>query len=170
MDKGKHFPVRAGIFIRHRIQTDSGAHPAPYPTGTGDPFSGSKAAGAWSYTHIPPYVFMVWYLLKHRKTLLHLLYGFTACCLHIGAMSTFHNCLTTASMTRHLTAERQNSPYGIFGGYRVMNQGGWSGQGMQHAWERWEIRTIFWLENLNGRNHSVDLAVAGWIILKWMLD
>jgi hypothetical protein len=31
------------------VQTDSGAHPASYPVGTGDSFPGGKAAGAWSW-------------------------------------------------------------------------------------------------------------------------
>jgi hypothetical protein len=29
--------------------------------------------------------------------------------------------------------------------------------------------TIFWLENLKGRDHSEDLGVDGWIILEWIL-
>jgi hypothetical protein len=31
--------------LRHRVQTGSGAHPASYPTGTGDYYSKDKAAG-----------------------------------------------------------------------------------------------------------------------------
>jgi hypothetical protein len=31
------------------------------------------------------------------------------------------------------------------------------------------IRTVFWLENLKGRDHSEDLCVDGRIILEWML-
>jgi len=39
--------AEAGIFsLRHRIQTDSGAHSATYPMSTGGFFPGSKAAGA----------------------------------------------------------------------------------------------------------------------------
>jgi len=34
--------------LRHRVQTASGAHPAPYPEGTGDSFLGGKAAGVLS--------------------------------------------------------------------------------------------------------------------------
>jgi hypothetical protein len=34
----------------------------------------------------------------------------------------------------------------------------------------WEIHTIFWLENLNGRHHSEDKTVDGKIILKWILE
>jgi hypothetical protein len=41
---------------------------------------------------------------------------------------------------------------------------------MSHAWERREIRTIFWLENLKGRHHSEDLAVDGKTILEWILE
>jgi hypothetical protein len=38
---------------------------------------------------------------------------------------------------------------------------------MHHAWERREIRTIFWLEKLNERDHLEDLGVDGKIILEW---
>jgi hypothetical protein len=37
------------------------------------------------------------------------------------------------------------------------NQGGWDGQGMQHAW--WEITIKFWLENMNGRDHTKDPGI-----------
>jgi hypothetical protein len=41
--------ARAGnSSLHHRIQTGSGAHPAPYPMGTRSSFPGGKAAGAWS--------------------------------------------------------------------------------------------------------------------------
>jgi hypothetical protein len=30
--------------------------------------------------------------------------------------------------------------------------------------------TTFWLGNPKGRNHSLDLVVGGWIILKWILS
>jgi hypothetical protein len=41
------FPTGAGNFSRHhRIQNDSGAHPASYPMGIRDSFPGGKAAGA----------------------------------------------------------------------------------------------------------------------------
>jgi hypothetical protein len=43
------------------------AHPASYPMSTGGSFSGGKAAGAWSYTSTPQYVFMAWYLVEHRE-------------------------------------------------------------------------------------------------------
>jgi hypothetical protein len=32
-----------------------------------------------------------------------------------------------------------------------------------------EINTIFWLENMKGRDHSEDLCVDGKITLKWIL-
>jgi hypothetical protein len=44
---GVRFPVGAGnCSLRHRVQTGSGAHPASYPMGIGNSFTGSKAAGA----------------------------------------------------------------------------------------------------------------------------
>jgi hypothetical protein len=40
------FPVGAGNFsLHHHVQNGSGAHPAPYPMGTGTSFPGGKAAG-----------------------------------------------------------------------------------------------------------------------------
>jgi hypothetical protein len=49
-----------------------------YPTGTGGKAAGAwswqftqintKVKNAWSYTSIPPYVFMAWYLIKFRNT------------------------------------------------------------------------------------------------------
>jgi hypothetical protein len=57
-------------------------HPASYPMGTRDSFSGSKAArceadhsppssaevkNSWSYTSTPQYVFVAWFLVKHRN-------------------------------------------------------------------------------------------------------
>jgi hypothetical protein len=47
-DRGSRvrFPAEAGNFsLHHRVQNDSGAHPASYPTGTRDSFPGSKMAG-----------------------------------------------------------------------------------------------------------------------------
>jgi hypothetical protein len=42
----RHSPAGARDFsLLHRIQTGSGAHPASYPVGTGDPFLGIKKAG-----------------------------------------------------------------------------------------------------------------------------
>jgi hypothetical protein len=74
------FPAQAGNFSLHcHVQTGSGAHPAPYPMGTGSSFPGDKAAGAWSWpltsrmrgvtTPLRQYVFMLWYLGKHRNQL-----------------------------------------------------------------------------------------------------
>jgi hypothetical protein len=40
---------------------------------------------------------------------------------------------------------------------------------MWHAWERFEMHTIFWLENLKGRDHLEGLSVDRKIILEWML-
>jgi hypothetical protein len=41
------FPVGIDFSLLHRVQTTSGAHPASYPTVTGDSASEGKAAGAW---------------------------------------------------------------------------------------------------------------------------
>jgi hypothetical protein len=35
--------------LLHVVQTGSGVHPTSYPMGTGGPFPGGKAAGAWSW-------------------------------------------------------------------------------------------------------------------------
>jgi hypothetical protein len=41
------FPAEAGNFsLHHRVQTDSGAHPAFYPMGTRVSFPGGKVTGA----------------------------------------------------------------------------------------------------------------------------
>jgi hypothetical protein len=40
---------------------------------------------------------------------------------------------------------------------------------MHHAWEKYEILIIFWLECLNGRDHLEDLGVDGKIKLEWSL-
>jgi hypothetical protein len=48
-DRGSRvrFPVGTGNFsLHHRVQNDSGAHPACYSVGTRGSFLGSKAAGA----------------------------------------------------------------------------------------------------------------------------
>jgi hypothetical protein len=43
-------PSRGRIFPPlHVVQTSSGAHPAPYPMGTGGSFPRGKTAGAWSW-------------------------------------------------------------------------------------------------------------------------
>jgi len=41
--------------------------------------------------------------------------------------------------------------------------------GICSAWERLEMRTKFWSENLKGRNHLENLDVDGKIILKRIL-
>jgi len=44
------FPAETGNFsLRYRVQTGIGSHPAYYPTGTGNSYPASKAAGAWSW-------------------------------------------------------------------------------------------------------------------------
>jgi hypothetical protein len=40
---------------------------------------------------------------------------------------------------------------------------------MYHAWERREIHTIFWLENMKGRDRAEYLGVDERIILEWIL-
>jgi hypothetical protein len=82
-DRGSRvrFPVGAGNFSLHRrVQNGSGAHPASYPMGTRGSFPEVKRQrpeadhspppsaeiNEWSYTSIPPYVFMAWCLVKHR--------------------------------------------------------------------------------------------------------
>jgi hypothetical protein len=37
------------------------------------------------------------------------------------------------------------------------------------AWKSWEMHTIFWFENLEGRDHLEDLGVDGKIISEWIL-
>jgi len=80
------FSADAGNFyLHHRVQTGSGACPASYPMVTGGCFSGGKAAednNAWYYTSTPPYVFMVWRLVKHRDN-----FAFICVCVSI-ALST----------------------------------------------------------------------------------
>jgi hypothetical protein len=51
-DRGSRVRVPAGagnFSLRHRVQNDSGAHPASYPRGTRGSFPGGKMAGAWSW-------------------------------------------------------------------------------------------------------------------------
>jgi hypothetical protein len=44
---GVRFPaVAKNLFVRHRVQTSTVAHPASYPMGTDDYFPGWKAAEA----------------------------------------------------------------------------------------------------------------------------
>jgi hypothetical protein len=72
------FAVGAGNFsLHHRLQNDSGFHPASYPMGTRVSFSGVKrrereadhspprSKNAWSYAPTQ-YAFMAWCLVKHR--------------------------------------------------------------------------------------------------------
>jgi hypothetical protein len=40
---------------------------------------------------------------------------------------------------------------------------------MQHAWEKIEIHTEFWLQNLKEGDHVEDLNVDGKIILRGIL-
>jgi hypothetical protein len=60
---------------QHRVQTGSGDHPTSYPSdllgvkrpdreNNQSPPSSAEFKNIWSYT-FTPYVFMVWYLVKH---------------------------------------------------------------------------------------------------------
>jgi hypothetical protein len=40
---------------------------------------------------------------------------------------------------------------------------------MFHAWERREMHTKFWPENLKGRNHAGNMGIDGSLILQWNL-
>jgi hypothetical protein len=88
------FPTGARNFsLRHHVQTDSRAHPAYYPMGTGvslgvklpgreanySPPSSAEVKNAWSYTSTPPYVFMAWCLIKRKDNLRLKLF-----CIHIS--------------------------------------------------------------------------------------
>jgi hypothetical protein len=77
---GVRFPAGAGIFSPlHRVHTGSGSHPALYGMCTGGKAAGREAdhsppsstdvKNAWRYTSTPKYVFMAWWLVKHRATL-----------------------------------------------------------------------------------------------------
>jgi hypothetical protein len=50
-----------------------------------------------------------------------------------------------------------------------LNQGGWCGLDMWHAWGRGEVLTGFWLGRPIARGHWEDLGVGGRITLKWTL-
>jgi len=71
---GVRFPTRTGNFsLLHHVQTGSGPTQPPIQLILGDLSPGRKQGRevvhpylAWSYTSTPPYVFMVWYLVKHR--------------------------------------------------------------------------------------------------------
>jgi len=41
------------ISFRHRVQTESGSHPASYPVSTAGSFPGGRAAGTWGCTSTP---------------------------------------------------------------------------------------------------------------------
>jgi hypothetical protein len=88
--------------LRQCFRTGSGAHPVSYPTGTMALSSGVKLPGreanhspppsakvknAWSYICAPPYVFMVWCIIKHRD-------NFTFTCIIIVILNGFLLCLT----------------------------------------------------------------------------
>jgi hypothetical protein len=80
---GVRFPTGAGNFsLFHRVQTGSGAHPAPYPMGIADPSlevkrpwreadnsspSVAEVKNVWRCTFTPQYVFIAWCLVKHRN-------------------------------------------------------------------------------------------------------
>jgi hypothetical protein len=57
--------------------------------------------------------------------------------------------------------------------YRILlgwlNEGGWGGQGMWHAWRRGEVFTGFLLGGPKARDHWEDLGVGGRITLRWTL-
>jgi hypothetical protein len=77
-DSRVRFPAWAGKFsLHHPVQNGSGTHPASYPMGT----RGSSGRGVKLTTHLhlvprsrvsgtilplPQYVFMAWFLVKHR--------------------------------------------------------------------------------------------------------
>jgi hypothetical protein len=54
LDDAGSIPDNARFFVLHSIQADSEAHPASYPTGTGDSFPGEQAAGGEA-DRSPPY-------------------------------------------------------------------------------------------------------------------
>jgi hypothetical protein len=76
---GVRFLAGAEIFsLRHRVQTGSGVHPAPYPVGTDGSYPGVKAAGTWIWPvnlHLLPILRMrgaippLPCLVKHRDSL-----------------------------------------------------------------------------------------------------
>jgi len=50
-----------------------------------------------------------------------------------------------------------------------LNQGGWGGQNMQHAWRMVQVSMGFWWGGPMGRDHGEDLGVGGRITLRWSL-
>jgi hypothetical protein len=79
---GVRFLAGAGnFFLRHSVQTGSGAHEPPIEWVRGALFPGVKrpareadhsppcsaeVKNAWNYTSIPQYFFMAWCLVKYR--------------------------------------------------------------------------------------------------------
>jgi hypothetical protein len=68
---------RVSFPLRHLVQTGSGAHTAYFLMGTREalppvrepdrsPPSTAEIKNAWSHDFSPTYVFMAWYLFKHR--------------------------------------------------------------------------------------------------------
>jgi hypothetical protein len=96
-DRGSRFRFPAGVgnlSLHRRVQNGSGAHPASYPKGTREYFTGGKAAGvvkltthlqllprsknAWSYTSTSQYAFVAWCSVESTGITLQLylyLYG-----------------------------------------------------------------------------------------------
>jgi hypothetical protein len=84
-DRGSsvRFPAGAGNFsLHHRVQNDSGAHPAFYTMGTRGWEQSGRGVKLTTHLHLVPksrmhgailpllqYVFMAWCLVKHRATL-----------------------------------------------------------------------------------------------------
>jgi len=68
--------------LRHSIQTGCGTYSASYQMRPADSFLGGKAVGAWNWhlalslrilgsiPPLPQYVFVAWYLVKHRDNLI----------------------------------------------------------------------------------------------------
>jgi hypothetical protein len=50
-----------------------------------------------------------------------------------------------------------------------LNQGGWGGRDMWHAWGRGKVLTGFWLGVPKVRDHWEDLGVGRKITLRWTL-
>jgi hypothetical protein len=80
------FDFWQGFFLRHRIQTGSGVHPASCTMGTGGSFTGGKAAdysppsiaevkNAQSYICTPSYIFMEWCLINQKIRLDGVVFG-----------------------------------------------------------------------------------------------
>jgi hypothetical protein len=83
LDDWVRFPAGAGnSFLRRRVYTGSGVHPASNPMIAEDSEheadhispSSAEIKGAWSYTSTPQYVCMAWCLIKHRENFTFYLY------------------------------------------------------------------------------------------------